>query len=357
MLAYRTADQKSRQARGVIVVDTGILIDMECKVNSRFMTDPSRMATYLDMLPILAKHGYQIVIPESVAYEAAQVLIDGTNLLDYFYIVDKPKWEHKALVAFLQAAAKGEYPNVSIVATTEPPEITNYLERIKTTAATLKTISDHQSPAYRGVLDYLKGLQRQHKQFDMDKAMESAVDGYMPTASAVPVFVLSTDQEAVTKIAQKHPRIGVLSINGMIKAIQKYGAARLFGIDETVDTRTMSFDMEGQLLKASEGKQRGHHVVLDLRGELYRRNAGFLAQARWDQSLHIVDQLTQDMPFGRTIKQLASDMPKTEPLTSPGAKNLASCSQSEKFRQRYGPSWGQRVEEHNERRGGKSGPR
>jgi hypothetical protein len=98
--------------RGIIVLDTSALLQL--------------LAPYPDgneprWLEYLANKGYEIHIPEMVAFEAGHTLRDGTHT-NYFFEkpADADKLIYKKAYRFLHKVANDHYPNIQIVPTPGP---------------------------------------------------------------------------------------------------------------------------------------------------------------------------------------------------------------------------------------------
>ena len=84
--------------RGILVIDQSYMIDLVVPVPESDLANPSlnsNTTRLLDLLPLLAKFGYQIFIPEIAAYKGAHVLRDGVNLNKLFQFSDKNPVRHE----------------------------------------------------------------------------------------------------------------------------------------------------------------------------------------------------------------------------------------------------------------------
>lgn len=210
--------------RGTIIVDASALVVMSLPLSNEFLTNDAiaqkiagganlKEICLIDMLKLLARHGYEILIPEMVAYESAGILRDGKSINDYFPR-DAVTLLKKPGVDFLKEVGNNFYPNIKIVA---PPE------------------QDSSKPA-----SYIRELFRIHNQtssaYDKRReivALEGRTNHYGDIAayefiahmplSAVPIFYLSDDKGALKKMANLLPAhdVNLISSSGLYEALRK----------------------------------------------------------------------------------------------------------------------------------------
>jgi hypothetical protein len=128
--------------RGTIILDATAIILLAVPINPQFIdpSNPSPPTIYLDILPFLAKNGYRILIPETVALVAGDILADGTNISKYF---DNPKiTKHPVTAQFLKSVARGDFPNIEIQTNTGPEKADAYCNALNE-ATRFRVSHDH----------------------------------------------------------------------------------------------------------------------------------------------------------------------------------------------------------------------
>lgn len=119
--------------RGYVIVDSSTLFELMPEI-PKDHNDGLPNKRYLDILPFLAKNGYNIIIPEIVSFETSQILENRINIGNYFgnrHGNNKYNSVDEILKPFMKSVANNEYPNISILANTGPRDVDNFLSELK----------------------------------------------------------------------------------------------------------------------------------------------------------------------------------------------------------------------------------
>lgn len=202
--------------RGIIIVDSSALLSLCLPIDEKFRcSTPSKYAgevpRYVDMLVMLSQHGYDIIIPEMVAFESGRVLRDGLTFRNGI-----PLSPLKQLAKhFLEKVGQDEYPNIHI----QPPGAaqTKAAEFIKKMWR-----SARQMPLREGRTVITQLMQQDRVDFGEMAAADLIRYDYKK--SEAPIFYLSTDKEAFSRVfnaANMLGRVvGKVNLAGMIAAIK-----------------------------------------------------------------------------------------------------------------------------------------
>ena len=192
--------------RGIIVVDTCALFSLAGKTCNKH---------YFDTLAFLSQHGYKIVIPDMVAFEATQVLPNGKCIERYFEH-NKNKG-HPGLVHFIETIAAGKYPNITIARTEEPAAIRNFIERL--VEITNKNV---RAPEKRQLIIDHQSNNRDRKNWG-DNSIREMVKALPPSP---PVHVLTQDYQFLSELGQSMPALNVLTSSGLLMDIVESGLSK-----------------------------------------------------------------------------------------------------------------------------------
>lgn len=126
----------SHTCPGIIVLDATEIQTLSTPYRQNWVTPFSPLAkllhstgSYLDLLVLMAARGWKVVIPEMVAFEAADVLADGTWKGQFFTNHRQNYSSENYTRKFLTYVASGHYQNITIVPGTEG-EYGEYLRRM-----------------------------------------------------------------------------------------------------------------------------------------------------------------------------------------------------------------------------------
>ncbi len=216
-------------SRGRIVVDTCALMDLGVEADERLQdnTDPNRIDYYYKTLPALAAQGFEIVIPEAVAYEAARTLKGGHYLGAYF---DSDSKCSRDLVRFMEEIAHGQHKNIRIVETEGPPDVVTFLKKLHQIVESHDTFEEKQ---YR-----IRSLERGKKK--RAQYGDSAIKHYLADLDKSPyrgqqdVYVLSSDGPLLKNMASMdNPHLCLLNMRGYMEALAENGLFTGLGFNDT----------------------------------------------------------------------------------------------------------------------------
>lgn len=198
----------SPQRRGIIVVDTCSLFSLA--------GEAQQGKHYFDILTFLSEHGYKILIPDMVAFEASQALPNGSNVGKYFQRKDNRY--HSALVKFIEDVAKKKYPNIYITSTPEPTEIRNFIDKL----VEITRLPPSNPKARKLIMDH---QDKNHNRRNWgDKAIQELVQDIQNTfQSQIPVHVLTQDYRFLSDIGYSMPELNVLTAFGLLLAVVESG--------------------------------------------------------------------------------------------------------------------------------------
>jgi len=259
-------EQHKPRSRGIIVVDANMLEEMAIAYDkTKPITPRSPIAslkpytgTYLDILPILARQGYEILIPETVIFEAGKLLV-GKDVNKHF-ITNKRQYDTQPSVrSFLQNVLAKRFQNIEVIeadisgindlrAKAELDPATADLLYYPQELAKAKIpdaqnyqhyISDLRAALGKGDPDRLRRaiqeLREKHKESKRDMGenhcfdvIEEEIARQHFSDQKVPIFFLSADgkaREALNKrIAAHHvkgdPKVSVLTSGGVYVALE-----------------------------------------------------------------------------------------------------------------------------------------
>jgi hypothetical protein len=280
--------------RGIIIVDTSALIDMEHRVGSNLKNNGAGIERYLDILPFLAAHGYKVLIPEMVAYETTTTLSGGKNVSRYFPRPAKPDWfTHADLTAFFEKVQKGQWPNIAITPTIEPPEVVKFLQALH------RIVDAHPTPSFDAAT-LLAGAQKGAKADFGDKAIAHLLQKFASPMKrvGVPVFFLSTDRHAMKALSSECPDAGMLTVNGMVDGMLRNRLHAPLGLKPQCSTANIIDDIATQTRLTSSGTQGAHTAIIDLGGRKY---------AEWANRPGF-DSCIKDKPFMGSVSKVANEL-------------------------------------------------
>lgn len=150
--------------RGTIILDASAIMALAKPVaadctNGR--EDFSDTFSCLELLALLGRQGYRILIPEMVSLEVSNIMANGANINRIFPAQSRYFYKSKLDVAaqeqcrtFLIKASRGEYPNIQIIPNTGPEHVDAYCRQLQTISTMAK------ETAGNGPRQYNRGLRR-----------------------------------------------------------------------------------------------------------------------------------------------------------------------------------------------------
>jgi hypothetical protein len=222
----------SPKKRGTIIVDSSTLLRLVLPSKHQFISLDDKghdlVPRFSDLLLMLSKHGYRIVIPEMVAFEAGQVFHDGRSVSrDFEHAPHLSKLFNEGY-EFLSIVGRGGYlPNIEVVGTPDKAD--------SPAADFMRRLDD----AHRSELDYdrharLKELRRMEKK-DFGEIAAADLIKHMPL-DGQPVFYLSDDGEARTRVHQaareRGIEVGQLNLRGFLAGLNRQGLVPVPDITE-----------------------------------------------------------------------------------------------------------------------------
>lgn len=217
-----------------VVIDTSTLYEL-CADTGVTNPGTGKLHTYLELLPLLAKNGYRIVIPEIVAYEADQVLANGVTLKTWFpghHVFRESLTENTALHDFLLSASQGKYgENIIVPVTDAPAKVSEYVNSIRIAA---ENKGGWEPGLVRAAI---KDIQGRYKRNDPDYKMHfgdmaiTEVVRDLTRKNHQDIYVFSDDKKYLHTLVKSAPMIAVANSNGLIAALVNSGlAAKIDGL-------------------------------------------------------------------------------------------------------------------------------
>jgi hypothetical protein len=324
------AGQADAKPRAILLLDTNILISLYASVSTEFKDDVALRPNprrYLDMLAFLSHQGYEVIIPEMVAYEAENVLTSGKDIDSFFPRADhtRSKPYRRDLKKFLLDAVHGKrHPNIQVVPSDAPPHVAEFLDA-------LHDIVDYAQKPTPLITNLLVNLHRKERKHYGDGAIEALLEEPNGLRSyGVPLFVLSDDREVLKK-ASAYKEVSVANSMGLIEAMLESGLWEGFGLskERAKDGAHVMEDIDQQLtLLTGEGRDK-HSIKTDHSAEDYSQqrinnNPVSVLKHPLTSSLGM---LVHEMGWRKQLNTIR-EMPMEE-----------RPSAVEKFTQRYGADW------------------
>ena len=166
-------EQQKHKKCGIIILDSCALMKME-----------GNKVDLLSIFGALSQHGFDVLIPETIAVESNATLADGTELQQFF---GHHAYKNSVIKPLMRAAAKAnELPNLRIVPQTGPDAADDYCAALK--MGTDKFFSR------REVQINLAAAHRNHKKKDLgDDAILSLATRIRDNGETLPIFVITDD--------------------------------------------------------------------------------------------------------------------------------------------------------------------
>jgi hypothetical protein len=217
-------DITSPRRRGIIVVDSSTLYRLDAPVPLGLQEQRSYEADpfYCDILRTVSNHGYEIIVPEMVALECANVLAGGMTTQHLWK--NSPKG-HPSCREFLRDAAMGRIPNVRVEVTSSDSQVSKLCSKFRTALnrmdlsketrrdMVMECQSERSEACGRGL--------GESQAFEIMQALQSGEQ----------VFYLTDDIRSLNDLPLAlHARINVLNAKGLLYALEDQGLLRKFGL-------------------------------------------------------------------------------------------------------------------------------
>jgi len=229
-----------KPCRGVIVVDACELKTLSPLIFRKNFIQyspleevPNPTGTYLDILPVLARHGYKIIIPEMVAKEAADTLIGGEQL-KFIFAKSREKYPTRKYVRqFCENVLGGLYPGIEIVAANpkndrrsidERPEYAQFLYKFSEILNSHLSKDDKREAIDTLEQSYKEEGRKQHfGDHQCLDAIAKEVFLQINEHQSTPIFFLSADdgarRELIKTTSTQVPPVNMLTAGGLLAAL------------------------------------------------------------------------------------------------------------------------------------------
>ncbi len=177
-------EQQKQKTRGTIILDACALMQME-----------DDRVDLLSIFGALSRHGFDVLIPETIAVESNATLADGTDLEQFF---SHNVYKHREIKSLIRSAAhNSELPNLRIVSQTGPEAADVYCSALKRGAE--KGLSAAESRAL------VASAHQQYKLKDLgDDAILSLATRIREGGETLPIFVLTNDSTFRERLNEAH---------------------------------------------------------------------------------------------------------------------------------------------------------
>jgi hypothetical protein len=228
------------KTRGIIVMDTSSLLPLVVPYGDGSGNHYTRLLDYL------SKNGYEIHIPELVAFEASRMLRNGTHT-NYFF--GKPASSDKAVYKkayqFLHDVARGDYPNIHIVPT--PDALLAPSQGAALMRELWQAYNDNSMRKGRELCIQLDGMKGKH-------AGEIAAVEYIHSIHPdQPIFFLSNTRTVSNEVVHyeqsEHRRVSRLNVSGLLEGLRHKRLLRHIGLTHDRSAEQIGDDIVAQLKK------------------------------------------------------------------------------------------------------------
>lgn len=236
--------------RGRIVVDTCALMDLGVEADERLQdgADRNRITYYYQTLIALAAQGFEIVIPEAVAYEAARTLKGGHCLGDYF---DSDSHCSPDMARFMREVAHGQHKNISIRETEGPEDVVKFLKKLHRIVESHDTFEEKQ---YR-----IRSLERGKKK--RAQYGDLAIKNYLADLDKSPyrgqqdAYLLSSDGPLLKNMtSMNNPHLCLLNMRGYIEALAESGLCAGLGFNSAPNLAQDIYEKDISVKRPSRNK-------------------------------------------------------------------------------------------------------
>jgi hypothetical protein len=222
--------ERPAPTRGIIIVDTSAIWRLSVELPDKFKTTEARRndekITLCAILPFLAQNGYEIIIPEMVAFEAG-VARNGVALDDFF---EGEKVQSHAILR-MRAFYRGisSLPGSIYIA---PPPAQDNSPAAAFVRAAWRVITSNEHPASK--VSCFIALNKIHTTQGRKNYGDVAAGQFVRFMKkpSLPVFYLSEDLEAATKLSDIRADLDViqLRISGLYNGMRDTGLLQAVGI-------------------------------------------------------------------------------------------------------------------------------
>ncbi len=313
--------------RGTIIVDANVLFGLCPHVPNNNGNGGKKINHYIDLLPFLAKNGYNIVIPEMVSFETGQLLKTGVNINDLY---DKELlWKESKDVltpllkdAILPVGDKNkENPNINVVSGAGPYYVDEFLGKInelyRGMVVQIKGLSSVPGANSKNngikisvyastrnkITELVREMKEKGKKEKIDYGDEAIISliGKDYKISDKPVFVLTDDFGLRSQIYSKYPSIKTITTDGFIASIVGAGLSVEAGLPESISIRKLELERRKEIATYDKDKK---PLPETLHG---------------DESEYI--NAINSSPFAKSLRQLADDLKKQKPSDGVAIEN------------------------------------
>jgi hypothetical protein len=320
------ARNPAKKVRGTILVDANVFFNLYAAVDGKFRPSgvtQAKLRRYIDGLKFLSHHGYDILIPEMVAFETENVISTGDDVDRYFRRSDdtRDKVYRGDMKKFFKDVAKGkQYPNIHIIPTDEPYEAAAFLKRVH------DIISRNPRPSAQATRQLVRLQRRQRNDFG-DQAIEALLEHDEIRTHHQPFFLLSDDHEVETNAA-KYPDVNIVNTRGFMEACIQSGLWEGFGLAKGITSAQVMESIGEQNELATGIKNLGYRSNIDLTANDYSHR--FILHDGKNSGAH---------PLTSSLRGLVYDLgwdAKTREAQMRGGKQATRLSQVESFVRKYG---------------------
>ena len=229
--------------RGVIVADASALINLCRPVSPYARANDITPSYYINFLLMLSQKGYQILIPEMVSIEAAEVLANGQSVGNLFN--SSRKFGQTILKPFIQDASlplgdlKKEYPGMAILAKTGPPAVDTFCKKLAH-AADLKQFKPDPYVRYDAQQRHIhrrakvEEISKQNTSDFGDDAIISFMQDAVPISDGVPIIVLTDDGGLLKRVKDQFGSYHTMTSEQLISYMHTAGLAPHVGISSDI---------------------------------------------------------------------------------------------------------------------------
>lgn len=220
--------------RGTIIVDTSSLKTLMSPIPSQYRDPASEthhLDRYLDLLPFLANHGYQIKIPALSVLESCDIIPGCEYNRSHFFpnpAKDKEQASKriKPLNIFMRRVEAGEFENISIEHsshTVKAVELKNLIDTLNNLSFDKKHPNERQtqqsiSAGRAEIIKFTKSCEAGHEE---DEILEVAKQAKKP-------FVLSRNRRLLDQASDNH--MGAVNLGGLLLALDNNGVFPYLGL-------------------------------------------------------------------------------------------------------------------------------
>lgn len=244
------ADLSHPPHRGSIIVDTSALISLCAPASEHARNQYGKPAHYIDLLLMLANNGYQIIIPEMVSLEAAEMPRTGQRISNLFPNSTRYKSDDILPTIIRDAILPSnnphkEYKGLMLASDTGPREVDNFCNKILWALS----LSDNDEKRRR-----ISEITKQPKSQYGDRAIISLMRGAVSTFPDDNIIVLSDDTRLIKSITSEFGKGRSLTTTKLLAAMCQTGLARNAGIHPEISDEMLLIDY----FSHSERKQTEH---------------------------------------------------------------------------------------------------